>query len=96
MLFLGHKLSAQEALQFNLISKVVNKSKLNSELWLPLIESSKLPSDSLRVTKKLMNAADVKNLEEACDRELKELFTKFESEEFGRAVMDFMSRKSKL
>lgn len=96
MLFLGHKLLAQEALQFNLISKVYNKSDLNSELWMPLIESSKLPPGSLRVTKKLMNAADMKNLEDACDRELIELFIKFESEEFIRAVMDFMTRKSKL
>lgn len=96
MLFLGHKLSAHEALQFNLISKVFNKTNLDSELWLPLIESSKLPPGSIQVTKKLMNAADAKNLEDACDRELKELFIKFESEEFVQAVMNFMSRKSKL
>lgn len=96
MLLINHKLSAAEALQFNLVSKVYKKSELDSVVWPQLREHSKLSRGSICVTKKLITEFDLKNLENACDRELEELYKRFDSDEFIEAVANFMERKSKL
>lgn len=96
MLLLNHKLSATEAYQFNLVSKVYKISELESVLWPQLREHSKLSSGSICVTKKLISEVELTNLENACERELKELYKRFNSDDFIEAVANFMQRKSKL
>lgn len=96
MLLLNHKLSANEAYKFNLVSEVFKKSDLDTVLWPKLIASSELPIGSLCTTKKLMSVFEIKELEDSCDRELEELFKRFNSEEFMEAVVSFVTRKSKL
>lgn len=96
MLQLNYKLSAAEALQFNLVSKIYKKFELDSILWPQLRDQSKLPQESIRVTKKLISKFDIENLEKSCDLELEQLYKRFESEDFVEAVANFMQRKSKL
>lgn len=79
-----------------MVSEVFKKSDLDSVLWPKLIESSLLPINSLRTTKKLISSIEAKELEIACDRELESLFERFKTQEFLEAVMNFMTRKSKL
>lgn len=96
MLLLNHQLSAAEAYQFGFISQLYKTTELNTKLWPKLEELSKLPRDSLCVTKKLMSQFEFDKLEMVCDHELNELDKRFETEEFVQAVANFMQRKSKL
>lgn len=96
MLLVNHQLSAAEAYQFGLISKVFKHSELNTVLWPKLIEFSKLPRESLCTTKRLMSKFQVDKLDKVCDIELQELYKRMQSEEFFEAVATFMQRKSKL
>lgn len=96
MLLVNHQLSAAEALQFGLISKVYKRSELDTLLWPKLVEFSQLPRESLCTTKRLMSKFQVDKLEKVCDIELQELYKRMESEEFMQAVATFMQRKSKL
>lgn len=93
MLQLNYKLSATEALQFQLVSKVYKKSELDSILWPQIREQSKLSKESICITKKLISNFQLKDLERACDRELEELYKRFESDDFMNAVANFMQRK---
>lgn len=96
MLLVNHQMSAAEAYQFGLVSKVYKNSELNTLLWPKLIEFSKLPRESLCTTKRLMSKFQVDKLEQVCDVELEELYKRMQSEEFFDAVATFMQRKSKL
>lgn len=97
MLLLNHKLSAAEAYKFGLVSEVYTKSELDTVLWPKLLEHSKLPKDSLTVTKKLMTESEIEIMERYCHREMEELSKRYESPEFLEAVARFMlPRKSKL
>lgn len=96
MLLLNHKLTSNEAVKFNFVSEVFTSSELTTKLW-PRIENfSKLPKDSMRISKKLMQKFDLAELERACDEELVELYKRFDTEECMNAVINFMNRKSKL
>lgn len=96
MLLLGHKLTANEALQFNFVSKVYKKSELDTVLWPKICEQSELSRDSICVTKKLISRFNQKDLKIACDGELEELTKRFETDDFFQAITNFMERKSKL
>lgn len=96
MLLLNHKLSANEALQFNFVSQVYTKSELDSMLWPKLQEQSELSRESIGVTKKLITKFNQNDLDKACDTELEELSKRFLSEDFAQAVANFLQRKAKL
>lgn len=96
MLLLNYKLPANEAYTFNLVSKVYKKPELDTILWPQLVQQSRLPVDSLKVTKNLMQRFESENLQRSCDFELIELYKRFESMDFIEALMNFMQRKSKL
>lgn len=96
MLLLNHKLTADEAYAFNMVSKVFTRNELETVLWPQLIRQSKLPVESLKVTKSLMHRFVSDELRQACDFELSELYKRFESPDFIEALLNFMQRKSKL
>lgn len=96
MLLLNHKLSAAEAYKFGFVSEVYKKSELDTGLWPKLREQSKLPKDSLRAIKKLMNQNEIDILAKTCKQELEELSKRYASTEFVEAIARFMDRKSKL
>lgn len=96
MLLLNHKLSAHEAYRFNLVAEVFTKGDLEQKLWPKITDWATLPRDSLKVTKKLIKKFELTELEKACEQELDALYERFTTEEFTMAILDFMSRKSKL
>lgn len=96
MLLLNHKLTAAEALKFNFVSEVFAPSELSTKLWPRIEDFSKLPKDSIRVSKKLMQRFDLVALEKACHDEMVELYKRQDSDEFANALINFMNRKSKL
>lgn len=89
-------MSADEALKFNFVSEVFTTSELSTKLWPRIEKFATLPKESVRVSKGLMKKFDVVALEKACDDEMAELYKRQDSEEFMTAVLNFMSRKSKL
>uniref|UniRef100_A0A182THQ1 Enoyl-CoA hydratase n=1 Tax=Anopheles melas TaxID=34690 RepID=A0A182THQ1_9DIPT len=96
MLLLNHRLSAQEALQFNVVAAVVKKDELETKLWHQILEYGKLPIGSIKATKRLTNRFQRDQLHEANDRETEALMGRYQTEESMNAVMEFMMRKSKM
>lgn len=96
MLLLNYKLYANEAHKFNLVSQVFKQDELNSILWPRIVNYSKLPVESMKITKSLMVRFELKELESACEKELTELCKRFETQDFVDGVIRFMQRKSKL
>ncbi|CAH1155199.1 unnamed protein product [Phaedon cochleariae] len=95
VLYLGHKLSAEEALQFGLVSKIIPQAQLESFIA-GLHKYGKIPVQSLIINKALVMSNWKKGLSRSNAREFKQLGECVDSEEFSNAVIAFMSRKSKL
>lgn len=94
LLILNHKLSTREAYEFQLVAHVY---KNESEIWAKLKQIDKLPIGSIIANKKLMRRPLIEKLIKVNDDELKELQTRFESEEAIQAIINFQSaKKSKL
>lgn len=95
MIYLNHRLSADEAHHFGLISEVVPHSQL--ELFIEkLHRHGNLPIKGIIVNKKLIMANYKAVLSESGRRESKALYDCVTSSEFFDQVVAFISRKSKL
>lgn len=93
---LNHKLTADEAYRFGMVSEIVKKSELDSKLW-PRIESfAQLSAESIKVTKKLLQKFEISKLDAVCDAELDELYQRFNTEDCMNAIAAFMTRRAKL
>lgn len=96
MLMLNHKLTADEAHRFGMVSEVATSAELDTKLW-PRVESfALLAPQSMQVTKKLLQKFEIAKLDEVCEAELTELYKRFMTEECLNAITTFMMRKSKL
>lgn len=99
LLLLSEKMTAEEGLQYNVISRVFeNQEEMNRVVW-PLIEGySELPRGSLKTTKSLMRKhnCSVEELQEVNKRELEVLGQRLLSDEVVEATMNFLTRKSKM
>lgn len=95
MIFLNKKMTAQEAYNRGLISKIVPHDKLQ-ELILSLQKYGSLPVNSVKTNKRLLNENFKHILYESNRREIAALKECINSEEFSNAVASFVSRKSKL
>lgn len=91
MLLLNHKMSAVEALQFNLVAEVFKHSEIDTKLWPKLKEISKMSPAVLCTSKRLVRNYEIQELENALARELKELEIRWKSKEFMEAIMNFMN-----
>ncbi|XP_049290471.1 enoyl-CoA delta isomerase 2 [Anopheles funestus] len=96
MLLLNHRMSAQEALQFNVVAAVLKRDEMESKLWPQILEYGKLPIGSIKAGKMLINRFQRDKLHEANDRETEALMDRYQTEESMNAVMEFMMRKSKM
>ncbi|XP_016994150.2 enoyl-CoA delta isomerase 2 [Drosophila takahashii] len=94
-LLLNEPLSAQEAYQFNFVSRIFKASELDSVIWPKLRQYSELPTNSLLQGKRLIKEGFVENLIKANESECKQLLQQFQHPEFFQAIMDFASRKAK-
>lgn len=96
MLLLSHKLTADEAYRFGMISEIVKHTDLDTKLW-PRIESfALLSAGSIQATKKLLQKFEISKLDAVCDAELDALFQRFHTEDCLNAIATFMTRKAKL
>ncbi|XP_068142575.1 enoyl-CoA delta isomerase 2 [Drosophila tropicalis] len=96
MLLLNEKLSATDAYNFNLVSRIFKTDELKSVIWPKLEEYSRFPPNSMREGKRLIRENFLANLLHANDAECKQLLKCFQGDEFVQAIIDFASRKSKL
>ncbi|XP_016955549.1 enoyl-CoA delta isomerase 2 [Drosophila biarmipes] len=94
-LLLNEPLSAQEAYQFNFVSRIFKHSELDSVVWPKLRQYSELPTNSLLQGKRLIKEGFVENLIKANESECKQLLQQFQHPEFFQAIMDFANRKAK-
>ncbi|KAG5878618.1 hypothetical protein JTB14_019521 [Gonioctena quinquepunctata] len=95
VLYLNHKLSAQEAYQFGLVSKVIPNSQLDSFID-DLHKHGTLPVKSLVRNKALLMDNWRTHLKHSNAREFDQLKECVESDDFTNTIMEFMNRKSKL
>lgn len=96
MLLLNHKMSAQEALQFNVVAELYKQEEFESKLWPRILKYGELPAGSVKATKQLMKRFELEELERANRNELEALAERWTTEEAIQAVMNFMTRKSKM
>ncbi|KAF2904993.1 hypothetical protein ILUMI_01177 [Ignelater luminosus] len=95
MLLLGRKITAQEAYEFGLVSKVVPHERLG-DVFNDLMKYGQLPVNTLKANKRLIMTNLKDRLHEINVTELKQLKECFTSEEMFAALARFASRKSKL
>uniref|UniRef100_A0A182Q7N2 Enoyl-CoA hydratase n=1 Tax=Anopheles farauti TaxID=69004 RepID=A0A182Q7N2_9DIPT len=94
MLLLNHRMTAQEALQFNVVASVVKREEIESKLWPQILEYGNLPIGSIKTSKMLVNRFQRDKLYEANDLEAEALLGRYQTEESMNAVMQFMMRKT--
>lgn len=94
MLYLGYKMNAKEAKKYGLVSKIYNHDSLEG-VWDDLNKISKLSSESILATKRLMSKWNREILLKVNAEEINELKKRFESPDLIERVVNFLSRKSK-
>lgn len=99
LLLLSEKMTAEEGLRYNFVSRVFqDQAEMDRVVW-PLIQQySELPKESLKATKRLVRKhnGSVEELLEVNKVELKELGARLKSGEVAEAAMKFLTRKSKM
>lgn len=95
MIFLNHRLSAEEAYKFQLISEVIPHSEIDKFIE-KLHSHGNIPVKGAIVNKKLLMMNFKNILQESTDKESQELVNCVTSSEFLENVIKFLNRKSKL
>ncbi|XP_029157769.1 enoyl-CoA delta isomerase 2, mitochondrial isoform X2 [Nylanderia fulva] len=95
MLYLGYKMNAEEAKKYGLVSEVYSHDSLK-EVWDNLNNVSKLSSESILATKRLISKWNREILLKVNEEETKELKKRFESSDLIERLLNFLSRKNKL
>lgn len=96
MLFLGKKMTAQEAYHFGFVAKVIPHQQLEEFTFELMNLGKELTVNGVKITKNLILKNQKNILCECNEREMNQLVECFDSEEFSEGIMKFMSRKSKL
>lgn len=94
MLLLNYEMSAMEALQSGLISKVYKPSEMD-KIWSEIKSYGNLSSISLQVNKHLIKRFKIDKLHSVNKVETDELVKRLMSEDFMNGVMEFLSSKNK-
>lgn len=96
MLYFCHKMSAEEARECGLISKIY-KSDSVDQVWKHLeIIVTTMSFETIQATKALMKRWDQNTLLKVNEEEVKELEKRYVSEDLMNRVAAFLSRKSKM
>lgn len=96
VLLFNKKLSAKEAFEYGLLTEVVGDQSFEAKTRERLETVSKLPRESLNVSRNFMRAMDKEQLLKVNKQEMEMLAGRFSSGEFMQSVMEFMSKRSKL
>lgn len=95
MLYLNHKLTAEEAYNFNFVSKVIPHNDLNDFIE-TLYKYGDIPVNSLKINKALVGNNFQELLRKTNKYECTALKKVLSSEEFINTITNFMLKKSKL
>lgn len=95
MLMFGRKLTAEEAVRQGLVARVYPHDSLN-QAWDQVYQWAKLPPGAMAAAKALIRAPVRKQLHKANDTECNVLTERLQSDEAIEAIINFLSRKSKL
>ena len=94
-LLFDRKLTAEEAYQRGLVTRVIDEKIFEEEKRKICEEVLSLPKGSLLTSKALMQKWNIDALKKVNQEELNILKTRVLSEEFAEAMMTFMNRKTK-
>ncbi|XP_043468004.1 enoyl-CoA delta isomerase 2-like isoform X2 [Leptopilina heterotoma] len=96
MLYFCHKMSAEEAKEYGLISKIYQSDSVN-EVWkyLETIVAT-MSFETIHATKMLIKRWDLNTLLKVNEDEVEELKKRYASEDLMNRVAAFLSRKSKM
>ncbi|CAD5214655.1 unnamed protein product [Bursaphelenchus xylophilus] len=96
MLLFNRTITAQEALEWGLVSRVIPRKDFPQKTEEILTEWARLPRDSLRINKSVVRGEEKALLHSVNDREMETLKVRFASEESLKATKEFLeSRKKK-
>ncbi|KAJ9580256.1 hypothetical protein L9F63_004069 [Diploptera punctata] len=96
MLYFGRQMCAHDAMECGLVSKVFPHAIFEKEVWPKLEELAEMPKESMFASKRLVRNRLKEDLHKANEEECKELEIRMQSEECMNAVIQFLSRKSKM
>jgi peroxisomal 3,2-trans-enoyl-CoA isomerase len=96
MLIFGKKLTAHEACAQGLVTEVFPDSTFQKEVWARLKAYAKLPPNAMRISKELIRHNEKEKLHAVNAEESTALQGRWLSEECMNAIINFLSRKSKL
>ncbi|XP_053951675.1 enoyl-CoA delta isomerase 2-like [Anastrepha ludens] len=93
LLLFGTHMSAEDALNFNFVARIVPWAELEHQLWPQLEKYARLPVESLQATKRLLNKPVLEQLLIALQAECQELEQLRKGETYQNAIKEFMKRK---
>uniref|UniRef100_H2PHT5 Enoyl-CoA delta isomerase 2 n=4 Tax=Pongo abelii TaxID=9601 RepID=H2PHT5_PONAB len=96
MLIFGKKLTAGEACAQGLVTEVFPDSTFQKEVWTRLKAFAKLPPNAVRISKEVIRKREREKLHAVNAEECSVLQGRWLSDECTNAVVNFLSRKSKL
>ncbi|XP_077480545.1 enoyl-CoA delta isomerase 2 isoform X2 [Stigmatopora argus] len=96
MLLFNKKLTAAQACELGLVTRVFPDRSFHSEARSLLESYAKLPPDSLALSKRLIRSGEKEHLHAVNDAEVERLMERWTSEECFNAVMSFFQAKAKL
>ncbi|XP_037699871.1 enoyl-CoA delta isomerase 2 isoform X2 [Choloepus didactylus] len=96
MLVFGKKLTAREACAQGLVNEVFPDSTFQKEVWARLKAYSKLPPNAMRISKQVIRNREKEKLHAVNLEECNILQERWQSEECRNAIMNFLSKRTKL
>ena len=96
MMMLGEKITAEKALQFGMIYKVVNDDELINASKDVASQLAVMPTKGLGLTKKLLNQSYFNNLEEQLDQEEKLQDKAGKTKDYSEGVNAFLEKRKPL
>lgn len=93
LLLFGTRLSAEEALRYNFVARLIQTTDIELQFWPQLAEYARLPLESLRATKRLLS--ERKQLLDALKAECGELKRLRMGETYQRTIEAFVNRKGR-
>ncbi|XP_049312621.1 enoyl-CoA delta isomerase 2-like [Bactrocera dorsalis] len=95
LLLFGTRLSADEALCYNFVARIIQATDIEQQFWPQLEQYARLPLESLRATKRLLSEAERTQLLNALKAECGELKSLRLGATYQRAIEAFVNRKGR-
>lgn len=92
VLLFGRKLTASEAQEYGLVSRVFDHETFSEEVNRHVQEAAKLPPQSLQLSKNLICDFEREKLREVNEKEITLIKSRWTSDECMNAIMKFMSK----